>query len=97
MFGRPKPTVGCSANGRRRRKEKKEEEEEGELERDLEELRVRRWTELVADRKKWKDRFDRSKPTVGCSANGRNSKLNPVPHCLVSPNNFNKFNKNSPN
>ena len=32
---------------------------------------MRRWRELVADRKKWKDMFDRPKPTVGCSANGR--------------------------
>ena len=28
LFDRPKPTVGCSANGRRRRKEEEEEEEE---------------------------------------------------------------------
>jgi len=34
---------------------------------------VRRWRELVADRKKWKDIVDRPKPTVGCSANGRRS------------------------
>jgi hypothetical protein len=26
---------------------------------------------LVTDRKKWKDLFDRPKPTVGCSASGR--------------------------
>ena len=36
-------------------------------------LGVRRWRELVADRKKWKDIVDRPKPTVGCSANGRRS------------------------
>jgi len=34
-------------------------------------LGVRGWRELVADRKKWKYMFDRPKPTVGYSANGR--------------------------
>jgi len=34
-------------------------------------LGVRRWREMVADRKKWKDMFDRPKPTVGYSSNGR--------------------------
>jgi len=51
LFDRPKPTVGCSANGRRRggrpRKRWKEE-----VERDLQVLGVRGWTELVADRRK---------------------------------------------
>ena len=45
-----------------------------EAERDLQVLGVRRWRELVADRKKKKNgrtMFDRPKPTVGCSANGR--------------------------
>ena len=32
LFDRPKPTVGCSANGRRRRRRKEEEEEEEEEE-----------------------------------------------------------------
>jgi len=36
--------------GKRRRKRWKEE-----IERDLQVLGVRRWRELVADRKKWKD------------------------------------------
>jgi len=45
-----------------------------EVERDLQLLGVRRWRELVADRKKWKDIFDRPKPTVGCSASGRKKK-----------------------
>jgi len=30
LFGRPKPAVGCSANGRRRRRRKKEEKEDEE-------------------------------------------------------------------
>jgi hypothetical protein len=42
-----------------------------ELERDLQLLGVRRWRELVADRKNGRTLFDRPKPTVGCSANGR--------------------------
>ena len=45
-----------------------------EVERDLQVLGVRRWRELVADRKKiGRTLFDRPKPTVGCSANGRRS------------------------
>jgi hypothetical protein len=42
-----------------------------EVERDLQVLGVRRWRELVADRKNGRTLFDRPKPTVGCSANGR--------------------------
>ena len=43
-----------------------------EVERDLQVLGVRRWRELVADRKKnGRILFDRPKPTAGCSANGR--------------------------
>ena len=34
-------------------------------------LEVRRWRELVAERKNGRKFFDRPKPTVGCSANGR--------------------------
>ena len=42
-----------------------------EVERDLQVLGVRRWRELVAERKKnGRTFFDRPKPTVGCSANG---------------------------
>ena len=56
MFDRPKPTVGCSANGsRRRRKGRPRKRWKEEVERDLQVLGVRRWSELVADRKKWKD------------------------------------------
>jgi hypothetical protein len=32
LFDRPKPTAGCSANGRRRRRRRKEEEQEEEEE-----------------------------------------------------------------
>jgi len=50
---------------------KTQETMERGVERDLQVLGVRRWRELVIDRDKWKDIFDRPKPTVGCSANGR--------------------------
>jgi len=36
-----------------------------EVERDLQLLRVRRWRELVADRKKWKDIFRQTKAHSG--------------------------------
>ena len=52
MFHRPKPTVGCSVNGRRRGRPRKRWKED--VERDLQVLGVRRWRELVAGRKKWK-------------------------------------------
>jgi hypothetical protein len=42
-----------------------------EVERDLQLLGVRRWREYVIDRKKGEVLFDRPKPTVGCSVNGR--------------------------
>ena len=42
-----------------------------EVERYLEGLGLRRWRELVADRKNGRTLFDRTKPTVGCSACGR--------------------------
>jgi len=38
---------------------------EGEAERDLQVLGVRRWRELVADRKKWKDIFRQAKAHSG--------------------------------
>jgi len=34
-------------------------------------LGVRRWGDLVADKKKWKDIVRQAKDTVGCSANER--------------------------
>jgi len=55
-----------------RRRERPRKRWKEEVERDLQVLGVRRWRELVADRKKnGRTLFDRSKPTVGCSANGR--------------------------
>ena len=57
---------GTRRRGRSRKRWKEE------VERDLQVLGVRRWRELVADRKKnGRTLFDRPKPTVGCSANGR--------------------------
>ena len=64
MFDRPKSTVGCSANGRRRRGRTKKRWKEG-MERDLQVLGVRRWRELVADRKKWKDIVRQAKAHSG--------------------------------
>jgi hypothetical protein len=45
-----------------------------EVERDLQILRVRRWSELVIG-KNGRTFFDRPKPTVGCTANGRSSSI----------------------
>ena len=45
--------------------EEEEEEEEEEVERDLQVLGVRRWRELVADRKKWKDIVQQTKAHNG--------------------------------
>ena len=45
--------------------EEEEEEEEEEVERDLQVLGVRRWRELVADRKKWKDIVRQAKAHSG--------------------------------
>jgi hypothetical protein len=42
-----------------------------EVERDLQVRGVRRWTEMVTDKKNVRTMFDRPKPTAGCSANGR--------------------------
>ena len=56
---------GTRRRGRPRKRWKEE------VERDLQVLGVRRWRELVADRKNGRTLFDRPKPTVGCSANGR--------------------------
>ena len=64
MFGRPKPTVGCSVNGRRRRTRPRKRWKE-EAERDLQVLGVSRWRELVADRKKWKDIVRQAKAHSG--------------------------------
>ena len=76
MFDRPEPTVGCSANGRRRRRRRRggrpRNRWKEEVGIDLQVLGVKRWRELVADKKKnGRTLFERPKPTVGCSANGR--------------------------
>jgi hypothetical protein len=54
--------------------------------RDLQVLGVRRWRELVIDRKNGRILFDSPKPTVGCSANGiRRRSLNKYPFKLQCP------------
>ena len=55
-----------------------------EVERDLQVLGVRRWRELVADRKNGRTLFDRPKPTVGCSANGRSPKMDSTSRHLTN-------------
>jgi hypothetical protein len=52
-------------------KGKTQERWKGEAVRDLQELGMRRWRELVIDREKLKGIFRQAKATVGCSANGR--------------------------
>jgi hypothetical protein len=54
---------------RRRGKPRKGWREQAE--RDLQVLGVRRWRELMVDRKKGAVLFDRPRPTAGCSANGK--------------------------
>ena len=67
----PKKMYTQELEGTRRRGRPRKEWKE-EVERDLQVLGVRRWRELVADRKKWKDIVRQAKAhTVGCSANGR--------------------------
>ena len=56
---------GSRRRGRTRKRWKKE------VERDLQVLGVRRWRELWQIGKNGRTLFDRPKPTVGCSANGR--------------------------
>ena len=65
LFDRPKPTVGCSANGRRRRRRRRRRREEEEGDRES-------WWQIG---KNGRTLFDRPKPTVGCSANGRRRRL----------------------
>ena len=67
----PKNIFTQELEGTRRRGRPRKRWKE-EVERDLQVLGVRRWRELVAGRKKnGSTLFDRPKPTVGCSANGR--------------------------
>jgi len=71
LFDRRKPTVDCSANGRRRRRRRRrrrgrpKKRWKEEVERELQVLGVRRWRELVADRKKWKDIVRQAKAHSG--------------------------------
>ena len=75
----PKKIFTQELEGTRRRGRPKKGWKE-EVERDLQVLGVRRWTELVADRKKnGRTLFNRPKPTVGCSANGRRTVSFPSP------------------
>jgi hypothetical protein len=57
-----------------------------EVERDLQVLGVRKWRELVTDRKKnGRTLFDRPKPTTGCTANGRKvRKGGVIPVCAIT-------------
>ena len=67
----PKKIFTQELEGTRRRGRPRKRWKE-KVERDLQVLDVRRWRELVADRKKnGRILFDRPKPTVGCSTNGR--------------------------
>ena len=69
----PKKIFTQEFEGTRRRGRPRKRWKE-EVERDLQVLGVRSWRELVADREKnGRTLFDRPKPTVGCSANGRRS------------------------
>jgi len=66
----PKKIFTQELQGTRRRGRPRKRWKE-EVERDFQVLGVRRWRQLVADGKKWKDIVRQSKPTVGSSANGR--------------------------
>jgi len=76
----PKKIFTQELEGTRRkgRANKRCKEEVGRV---LQVLRVRRWRELVADKKKWED-IDRPKPTVGCSVNGRRRRSAPPNFCF---------------
>ena len=67
----PKKIFTQELEGARRRGRPRKRRNE-EVERDLQVLGVRKWREFVTDRKKnRRTLFDRPKPTVDCSANGR--------------------------
>jgi hypothetical protein len=66
----PKKIFTQELEGTRRRGRPRKRWKE-EVERDLQELGLRRWRELVADRKNGRTLLDRPKPSVGCSTNGR--------------------------
>jgi len=60
----PKNIFAQELQGTRRRGRPRKRWKE-EVERDLQVLRVRRWRELVADRKKWKEIFRQAKAHSG--------------------------------
>ena len=67
----PKKISTQELEGTRRRRRPRNGWKE-EVERDLQVLGVRQWRKLVMDRKKnGRILFNRPKPTVGCSTNGR--------------------------
>jgi len=67
----PKKIYTQEVEGSRRRERPRKRCKE-EAERDLQVVGVRRWRELVTDKKKsGRTLFDRPKPTMGCSASGR--------------------------
>ena len=66
----PKKIFTEEPEGTRRRGRPRKRWKE-EVERDLQVLGVRRWRELLQIGKNGRTLFDRPKPTVGCSANGR--------------------------
>jgi hypothetical protein len=66
----PKKIFTQELEGTRRRGRPRKRWKE-EVERDLQVLGVRRWRDLVTDGATGRTLFDRPKPTVGCSVNGR--------------------------
>ena len=60
----PKNIFTQELEGKRRRRRPKKRWKE-DVERDLQVLGVRRWRELVADRKKWKDIVRQAKAHIG--------------------------------
>jgi hypothetical protein len=70
----PKKIFTREPEGTRRRGRPRKRWEE-EVERDLQVLGVRRWTDLVTDGENIRTLFDRPKPTVGCSVTGRRKKV----------------------
>ena len=68
-----------------------------EAEGDFQVLGVRRWRELVADRKNWRTLFDRPKPRMGCSANGRRRNIETRKKVIINVNASNQPTTNRPN
>jgi len=78
----PKKIFTQELEGTRRRGRPRKRWKE-EVERDLQVMGVKRWRELVAYRKNGRTLFDRPKPTVGCSANGRRRRRRRRRHTVV--------------